>query len=131
MISYNFDPASIRGLESAIRRNPETVRLKTRQFITRGLAEYRKSIMRNPWRLGMRGGGAPTDTRALRDTHRSQISDFEGRIEPTAPYAPYVHEGTRKMEGRPYLEYARETQDPHIRQLEGNLLREIVDDLAK
>ncbi len=121
----------LKEFEAAIRRNPDLVRRKARQFIADGLTVYKTSIMRNPWTLRSSGGGAPTATKALRDTHKTEIGDFEGRITPTASYAPYVIEGTYKMESRDYLEYAKETKDSQIKQLEQKLLQDLIVDLAK
>jgi hypothetical protein len=129
MISYEFE--GIKEFEAAIRRNPEVIRRRSREFITQGLALYRMSIWRNPWRIGMQLGGAPVATGNLRDTHRSEISDFEGVIRPDAHYAPYVILGTYKMQSRDYLKHAKESQEPQVKQLEEKLLQEIVTDLSK
>ncbi len=132
MISYEFE--GIKEFEAAIRRNPELVRRKSREFIAAGLALYRISIWRNPWRVGMQSGGSPVaaiNGGNLRNTHKSDITDFEGTITPKADYRIYVHEGTARMKARPYLEYAKESQDPKVKQLEEKLLQDVILDLSK
>src|SRR5437868_6512374 len=89
MIGYKIE--GLDEFERAIRKNPQYVKERGNLFITRGLAEYRRVIMRSPWRKGESGGGAPVATGNLRDTHQQQVSNLEGRIYPTASYAKYVH----------------------------------------
>lgn len=134
-------------LLAAIKRNPATVVAEANKFLSRGLAAYKRVIVGSPWRVGGAGGGSPVSndpryprryqrTRAgnLRDTHKTVImgsSVMEGRIFPTAPYARYVHDGTRGMRSRPWLLYAKATADPSIRSLYRAMLETITKDLAK
>lgn len=111
--------------KEAIRRNPRKILDLVGRFITRGLAEYKKIIIRNPWRVGMSGGGAPVQTGNLRDTHITEVSPFQGSIRPSAPYKEAVHKK------RPWLDYAKETASPNVEKLEQELLQDIVADLAK
>ena len=123
----------LRELQAAVARNPGRVQKEGRNFLQRGLAKYKQGIIRNPWRLGQNGGGSPVKTGNLRDTHETQISGLEGRIGPNtalARYARYVHQGTRRMHPRPWLEYVKQSKDAEIRVLYGELLQNIVKDLA-
>ncbi|MEQ9135757.1 MAG: hypothetical protein RLO51_11150 [Thalassobaculum sp.] len=130
---------TVRGLEElrrAVLRNPQTVLTEVGKFLVRGIAVYNRIIIRNPWRRGMSGGGAPKDTGNLRDTHVREIQPWSGRIYPTAPYAPYVHgiEGFRRRRTyqlRPWLDHAKQTGDREIQQLQGQLLDGIIGDLAR
>lgn len=45
----------------------------------------------------------PVATGFLRASHQSRFQPLRAEIEPTAHYAIYVHEGTRKMRSRPFL----------------------------
>ncbi len=127
-LDYKID---LKGLEEAIRRNPAKVREEASKFIARGLAEYRRHIQGPPWRVGGGPGGAPRDTGHLRDTHMTEIAPFEGRITPKAPYAIYVHEKTKYMEARPWLNYAKMSGESRIQQLQRELLEVIVKDLSQ
>ena len=125
----------LKGLEqfrAAIKKNPSVVRSAASQLITRGMAAYRRVIMRNPWQVGSSGGGAPKDTGNLRGTHirNVNIAQLHASIRPTAPYADYVHEGTGRMGARPWLDYAQETADPEIRKLSDDFLRKVTNNLA-
>jgi hypothetical protein len=133
MIEYEI--RGLREFEAAVRRNPQYVIQRGNLFITRGLAEYRRVIWRDPWRLGMSGGGAPVHTGNLRDTHQQEVGNLEGRIYPTAPYAAYVHgiEGfarRRSYQLRPWLTYAFDTAMPAIEQHEKELANDILKQLA-
>lgn len=136
MISFKIKESDIRGLRVAIKRNPQLVIDETGKFLKRGIAKYQSTIQRNPWRLNGRGGGSPRDTGELRQSHNPPIyKKWEARIEAnrtgTAPYAIYVHEGTRRMEARPWLDYAVDKNKGEIDTLQKQLLDKIVTDLAK
>jgi hypothetical protein len=119
--------------ENAIRRSPQYVIQRANQFLTRGLAEYRRVIWRTPWTRASSGGGAPVRTGNLRDSHIQTVSNLEGRIGPNlqaAPYARYVHQGTYKMAARPWLAYAMNTAQSAIDGHEQDLVRDIIRNLA-
>lgn len=133
---------TIQGLEElkrAIARNPEYVVKRTREFLVRGIAAYKQVIIRNPWSVGASGGGVPVRTGHLRDTHVSSIGNLEARIGPdqqAAPYAAAVHgiEGyprKRSYKLRPWLDYTKITASDEIERLQGELLTDIRDQLAK
>lgn len=147
MAEQEFKWIGLKELQAAIARNPQTVLDQARLFLTRGLAVYKAGIIRDPWRIGGRGGGAPVsnDPRYprkyqrqrsgnLRDSHITNINGLQGTIGPNmsaAPYAGYVHGGTRRMQGRPWLDYVKESQDTNIQDLYRKMLGNIVSDLAK
>lgn len=141
--SFKMSISGVDDLERAIKQNPKNTIRKLNIFFVRSIAEYRKIIMRQPWRVGGVGGGAPVDTQALRDSHQSgtKIGKYEASIGPDqniARYAKYVH-GRRKGEinrrtgvkSRPWLDYAFEKADKKVKKLQDTLLKDIVDDLAK
>ena len=121
-------------LAAAIKRSPRTIGNETKKYLSRALSKYRKGIISNPWRLGGRGGGAPRASGNLADTHITRVSRYQGTISPgrtASKYAYYVHEGTRKMEARPYMDYVKEANEHRIRSLYLELLRNISFDLTK
>ncbi len=117
-------------LQRAVKRNPQLVVSEVGKFLVRGIAVYNRKIIREPWRVGSNGGGAPTGTGNLRDTHQKSIQKWEASITATAPYAQFVHDGTYKMKARPWLDYAKQTSENEIQKLEEELLTNIVKDLA-
>lgn len=137
----------LKELQAAVKRNPRVVLNEARNFISRGLAAYKSGIINNPWRIGGQGGGAPVsndpayfrrDQRQrsgnLRDSHVTRITGLQGSIGPNisaAPYARFVHEGTRKMEKRPWLDYVKQNKDREIKKLYRTMLGKVADDLAK
>lgn len=129
----NVEWVGLDELKAAIRRAPQTAAEEAKKFLVRGIAVYKKGILNNPWRISTSGGGAPVDTGHLRDTHITSIGSYQAFIGPSlqaAPYAKYVHEGTRKMKGRPWLEYVKQDKDSEIEQLYKQMLTNIVKDLA-
>lgn len=127
----NFDQRTVNALRQAIANNPKSVLSATRTFLSRGMAKYKEGIIRSPWRIGGIGGGAPVDTGSLRDTHRTEFSSFEARIFPSARYALFVHEGTKYLPARPWLDFVKQQKESQIHQLESQLLDSIVKDFTK
>lgn len=124
-MEYSFDKAQLRGLQQAIRRNPQTVAREVGKFLARGIAVYNRGIIRSPWRVGMSGGGAPVKTGNLRDTHKKTVTPWSAKITPNASYAAAVHKN------RPWLDYVFDTSKQEIEKLQIDLLEEITKDLAK
>lgn len=118
-------------LKSAIARNPSLVVEEVGKFLSRGIAVYNRGIMRSPWTIGSNGGGAPVSTRNLIDKHYKVIDKWQAKIYTDVPYAKYVHDGTKYMQARPWLDYVKDTSDKEIQALEQQLLDNIVADLAK
>lgn len=121
-------------LKMAIKRNPQRVAAEAKQFLTRGIAAYNRGILRNPWGVLDSSGGAPVATGNLRDTHIRTVEQFKATISPnlnTAPYAVYIHHGTRKMKARPWLDYVYREKKGEVEQLYRDMLKNIVKDLAK
>jgi hypothetical protein len=147
MPSASIEFRGLKELKAAITRNPEQVKSEARDFLARGLAAYKRGINNDPWRVGGGSGGSPVsnDPRYprrwqrqrsgnLRDTHTTEISGLEGRIGPNlgvAPYGVYVHEGTRRMKKRPWLDYVKKIKEGEIEKLFTSMLNNIVHDLAK
>jgi hypothetical protein len=135
-MEFEFNKTDLASLSAAVARNPAKVLSETKNFFTRGLAAYNRIIIRNPWRMGMSGGGAPKDTGNLRDTHARVIDTWQARIYPTADYAPYVHgiQGwprKRNYQLRPWLDYAYVQAEGEINNLQRDLLNNIVHNLAE
>lgn len=132
--ALEFDPRDWKAFKRALKRNPRKARQEALKFLAKGIAVYNRKIIRNPWAIGGSGGGAPVDTGNLRDTHvrtKATRGSFQAKIEPTAPYAQFVHEGTSRMQPRPWLEYAKKKGQPEIDKLAKEMLKNITKDLGK
>ena len=140
MPQCNIKVKGLPEMERAIRRNPSKTLKELNTFFVRALAEYRKSIMQAPWKIGLTGGGAPVETGHLKGSHQSIIKPTEASIAPdrayNTTYAPYVHgiEGhprKRNYKLRPWMDHAFKKKSGRIEQLSNELLKNIVADLAK
>ena len=94
---------------------PITIRIK-------GLDKLRRRFVRSPQRVRRAIGGAvkdsaflieresklraPVDTGRLRASIFTTIRPFSAIVEPKVKYAIYVHEGTRFMRPRPFMQLA-------------------------
>jgi len=110
---------TISQLKIAIARSPLKVKSEALIFLNRGLSEYKRiAVQSAPWRVGGSGGGVPRETGNLREKHYTRVNGFEGRfgVSPNAVrYAQFVHSGTKRMEARPWLEYARTRADGAVK----------------
>jgi len=117
----------------AFKTAPQEVANEGKIFLTRGLSEYKRvALQTKPWRIGQVGGGIPVATGNLREQHRTVINGLEGRFgvgQSRVKYAGYVHDGTKRMESRPWLEYARIKADgavkKHYQVFMNNILKHI------
>lgn len=125
MPAINFKLNGYDEFKKAIKNEPDVVKKTANKFLVRGLAVFKRLIIRNPWRIGMSGGGAPVLTGNLRDTHMTEVSPWQGRVYPTAPYANAVHKN------RPWLDYAKENAKDDIDKLQADFLKEVTSALAK
>ena len=57
-------------------------------------------------------------------------SGLQGRIGPTAHYAPYVYSGTRNMRPNPYMDRIAKAAEPAVNKHFENAANTIVSDLA-
>jgi hypothetical protein len=133
-MQYTFDLKGMDQLRKAVAENPQRVATSVAVFIKRAVAEYTRIIWNNPWKMGMVGGGVPTATQNLRDTHLIRAMPWDGLIKATAPYAGYVHGwdgATKNVKGvqlRPWLDYAFVQGQPSVDKLEEELLNNIMSD---
>lgn len=105
-------------LRKAFRSSPQEVIKEGKIFLLRGLSEYKRiAVQTAPWRVGKSGGGVPISTGNLREMHRTEIKGLEGRFgvpRRATKYAGFVHGGTRRMEKRPWLDFARQRADKAV-----------------
>ena len=122
-MQIEFDQNDLNRLREMANKAPAKIRSEVGKFLVRGIAVYNQGILRNPWRVGGRGGGAPVDTGNMRDTHIKSVRQWEASIEPTADYARAVHKD------RPWLDYVQQQKGSEIQRLEAELLDNIIKGL--
>ena len=120
-------------LTRAIQKFPQEVKDATDIFLVRASSFYKSSIVQSPWRLSSAGGGSPLDSGNLKKSHEYKIEPFKLVIsvnERKSPYASFVHDGTYKMQERPWLDYAVKTQENKINSEAKELLQRVTDELG-
>jgi len=73
----------------------------------------------------------PVDTGMLRDTMAHVYSDVEGKVFPLQNYAVYVHEGTRYMRARPYLQWGLRDSEREIQGYFERALEQTLDEVER
>jgi hypothetical protein len=127
----------IEAFRKAIERNPQAVKESVDTFLAKGKHLIMSSIKRDPWRVGMTGGGSPIaliNGGNLFKAHHDTMSPWSWEVkvnEGKAPYAVFVHEGTRYMSARPWLDYAVETKEREIYAEAQKVIDYVVNNLAK
>lgn len=132
-MAKNYEWVGVEELKLAIRRNPQKVIDEAKKYLVRGMEQYKRGIINNPWRIGGTGGGSPVASGNMRDFHMTKIGTLEATVGPNTsktPYAVFVHQGTRRMQGRPWLEYVRLDKMSNIEKLYREMLANIGKDLA-
>jgi len=131
----NIELQGFKEFENALVKSPEVVKVELQKYFIRALELLKRGVKNNPWRVGGSGGGAPVDTRHLIDDgHLTVIEKFRAFLEVDTnevKYAVFVHEGTQRMEARPWLDFVTEDQRKGIEELQDDLLKNIVNALAK
>lgn len=73
----------------------------------------------------------PVLTGRLRASHESRFSNLRGELEPTANYAIWVHDGTRRMRARPFLLNAVQTVDEQVNDFFTKAVQNTLDDIGR
>jgi hypothetical protein len=126
--------SGFKEFEKRIYESPEIVKELAQMYFVRAVAKVFTVINNNPWKIGGGGGGAPVATRNLvARAHDTIYEPFQALIAINinkVKYAGYVHEGTRKMEKRPWLDYAQEKSDLPIQKLQEDFINDLTKHLA-
>lgn len=132
-LNIRIRKSDLEALRRAFNNSPDTMKKHSDRLITKIDRETKKIMFRNPWEIGGSGGGVPVDTKYLRQSHQSRRSPYEMKIwvPGSHPYASYVHEGTRKMEARPWMDYAADKVEGSIDGEIRTFLDSVVSDLSK
>jgi len=129
-VSLRIDSVKLRR---AIEKFPQEVKDATDIFLTRASSFYKRSIVQSPWTIRSSGGGSPVATGNLKRSHDYRIEPFKLVIsvnEQRSPYARFVHDGTYKMQERPWLDYAVKTQANKINSEAKKLLQRVTNELG-
>lgn len=123
-------------LERAIKRNPKKAKAEVDKALQRVMAIYRRHIGQSaPWTVGAASGGVPKNTGKLRQSHRVEFKPWEAKMKvgdsTGVPYAVYVHEGTKNMKKRPWLDVMMTKRKKEVSDISVKLLDNIVKDLAR
>lgn len=73
----------------------------------------------------------PVRTGFLRASHQTAFSMLKGEVGPTASYAIFVHEGTRRMRARPFLFNAVKTAEERVQEFFTKAVQNVLDDIGR
>lgn len=73
----------------------------------------------------------PVLTGRLRASHQSVFGNLRGEVGPTTNYAIFVHEGTRFMQGRPFLLEAVMSLESKIQNFFKDAVQNVLDDIGR
>jgi hypothetical protein len=126
-------------LKKAIQRNPQKTKDEVNIFLVRTQSVIKQGIVQEPWRVGATSGGVPVKTGNLKKAHEYTIEPFRFVVAVNKRktqvgkwnYASLVHDGTSKMEARPWLTNIEKTKRPQIDRLAKDMLEKITTDLGK
>lgn len=113
----------------------------------KNLAEIRSAFQKSPHlmtnnlntairRVIVKIGGdsrkfTPVDTGRLRGSHREQFSNLKGKVSTNTEYDVFVHEGTKFMEARPFLQQAVETNEQFTDREFERAVQKTLDEIAR
>ena len=73
----------------------------------------------------------PVDTGRLRASHYPKFRSLYGEVGPTAFYAPFVHEGTRFIKGRPFLRNAAKTEEQRVQGFFTQAVKKVLNEIGR
>lgn len=112
-------------------KNLDKVKAALNQYPTIAAKHFDRAIKSSIFKIEREAKGqTPVDTGRLRNSYTSIFSPLKGILEPTADYAFWVHEGTRRMTGRPFLQGGIEAADSTINQAFDKALTDTLNEVA-
>ena len=130
-----FNKKDWAGLQKAIARNPDVVQREAKNLFVRVGSYIDRSLATSPWKVGGGGGGVPYASGELfRNARNKEFKANSMRIYTNTnvvPYALFVHEGTSRMQARPYYDVAAENTEPQQNDAINTFLDAVTNQLAK
>jgi hypothetical protein len=134
-MSLEINKRDWQGLQTAIKRNPQVVLQEAKTLFTRVGSYVDRFLATNPWTIGGASGGVPYATGELfRNARNRTFTPYSMIIstnESVVPYAQFVHDGTVKMQARPYYEAAMAGTKVEQENAINQFMDAILKDLAK
>jgi hypothetical protein len=134
-MSLEINKRDWQGLKNAIKRNPQSVIREAKTLFTRVGSYVDRFLATSPWRIGGANGGVPYATGELfRNARQRTWTPYSLTIATNTqavPYGVYVHEGTSKMQARPYYESAMAGTKVGQEEAISKFMGAIIKDLAK
>ena len=126
-MQINVEIKNIGQIRKALNDSPEIVKRYIDTAIKRSIFQVQREAV--PL--------TPVDTGRLRGSYEIRFETFgafepvKAILEPTAFYAIFVEEGTRKMRAQPYLKPGLENSMPEINQEFGDSLEEALREITR
>lgn len=124
---------SVEGLED-FKQDIRYFERKRKKYSRRLMSDIEKILKRDieraPWNIGDFSGGVPVDDGTLKRSHNYTSNSDRLRIEVNSDYGHYVHEGTRYMEARPWLDNSLKKSKQRRKRAEERFLDRLVNNLT-
>ena len=120
MLSTTIDVRGMKGFQKAMRESPRDLKDEIEKAMKKAVFKAEGEI--KPI--------TPVDTGRMRASIKHYIQPLEGEIFPTVDYAIYVHEGTKYMGARPFMEQGLNYAKPSIEDYFRNAIQNSLDKIA-
>ena len=108
-------------IQSAFKKSPTLMTKYLNEAIRKTALRIQEKSMIN----------APVDTGRLRASHQTMFENLKATVTPNVDYAIYVHKGTYKMEARPFLLEAVESENDTVNGYFKKAVQDTLDDIAR
>ena len=118
-MSIKVEIKGLEELKSSFKKSPELVKKYIGEAINKSIQTIQAKAV--PF--------TPKDTGFLKGSFSASFGTLRGSLENTAPYAGYVHDGTKFMKGRPYLEQGTRAAESAIQSFFDSAMDKIAKEL--
>jgi HK97 gp10 family phage protein len=124
-MQLNIEIKNLDKFRAALSQAPAIMKKFLNNSLRQGIAVVQRKYQSN-W-----PPGAPVDTGQLKNRIEIIYEEMSASLIPLVEYAIYVHEGTRYMIGRPYLETSLEAAKSDVQMIFNRELEEALKEIAR
>lgn len=121
MLDTTINVRGMRGFQRAMKESPRDLKNEIEKAMKKSVFKAEGEI--KPI--------TPVDTGRMRASIKHYLKPLEGEIFPTVDYAIYVHEGTKYMAARPFMEQGLKYAKPTIENYFKDAIEKTLDKIAR